>query len=129
MAERHDPNGARDPRGSHGDIVGPGGPYDEDAVVVDMTNAVLLDYSTVSLVGLVRAGGENETGVVLMLEGRVNKTRDRRTRVLYVMNGDGAAAIVTELLGIAKRAERGGDGQLAAELRQRLGERWDEMPT
>lgn len=133
MTDRHDPNlpnlhGARDPRGSHGDIAGPGGPYDKDAVVVDMTNAVILDYSTVSLVGLVRRGEEDETGVALLLEGRVNKTKDR-TRVLYVMNADGAAAIVTELLGIAKRAERGGDGQLAAELRQRLGERWDEMPT
>lgn len=133
MVDRHDPNlpslhGARDPRGRHGDIAGPGGPYDEHAVVVDTTNAVILDYSTVSLIGFVRGGKEDETGVGLMLEGRINRTQDR-TRVLYLMNGDGAAAIVTELLGVAKRAERGGDGQLAAELRQRLGERWDEMPT
>lgn len=129
----NDPNlpnlhGARDPRGSHGDIAGPGGPYDEHAVVVDTTNAVILDYSTVSLIGFVRGGEEDETGVGLMLEGRINRTQDR-TRVLYLMNGDGAAAIVTELLGIAKRAERGGDAQLVAELRQRLGERWDVMPT
>lgn len=133
MVDRHDPNlpnlrGARDPRGSHGDIAGPGGPYDEHAVVVDTTNAVILDYSTVSLVELVRGGRAEETGVALMLEGRINKTQER-TRVLYVMNGDGAAAIVTELLGLAKRAERGGDDRLATELRQRLGERWDEMPT
>jgi len=121
-------HGASDPRGGRGDIAGPGGPYDRDAVVVDTTNAVILDYSTVSIVEVARRGEPDETAVALMLEGRINKTADR-TRVLYVMNGDGAAAIVTELLGIAKRAERGGDGKLAAEFRQRLGDRWDEMPT
>jgi hypothetical protein len=120
-------HGASDPRGSRGDIAGPGGPFDRDAVVVDTTNAVILDYSTVSTVEAVR-GGETETVIALMLEGRVNRSTDR-TRVLYLMNGDGAAAIVTELLGIAKRAERGGDSQLADEFRGRLGERWDEMPT
>jgi hypothetical protein len=129
MDDPHIPNlHSSDPRGKHGDIAGPGGPYDPHAVVVDTTNAVILSYSTVSLVGVARRGEPDETAVALMLEGRVNKTPDE-TRVLYVMNGDGVAALVTQLLGIAKRDERVGDGHLAAELRQRLGERWDEMPT
>jgi hypothetical protein len=109
-----------------GNIAGPGGPYDRDAVVVDTTNAVLLDYSTVSTVEAHR-GHERQIAFAMMLEGRINKTRDR-SRVLYLINADGAAAIVTELLGLAKRAERQGDSALADELRRRLGERWEEMP-
>jgi len=120
-----------DPRRPGGDIAGPGGPYDRDAVVVDTSDAVLLDYSTVSTVELQRRSGPgpaSEVAFALMLEGRVNKTRDR-TRVLYLINADGVAALVTELLGLAKRAENLGDPALADELRRRLGERWDEMPT
>ena len=129
MADPSIPNlHSSDPRGDRGDIAGPGGPYDRHAVVVDTTNAVILSDSTVSLIEVERNGEPNETAVALMLEGRINKTPDR-TRVLYLMNGDGAAAIVTELLGVAKRDERLGVGKLAAELRERLGERWDEMPT
>lgn len=116
-----------DPRRPGGDIAGPGGPHDRDGVVVETTNAVLLDYSTVSTVEVHR-GDEAETAFALMMEGRINKTTDR-SRILYLLNADGAAALVTELLGLAKRAERLGDIQLATELRERLGDRWDEMPT
>ena len=120
----HDPT---DPRRPGGDIAGPGGPYNRDSVVVDTTNAVLLDGTTVSTVET-HLGDEREVAFAMMLEGRVNKTQNR-SRVLYLINADGAAAIVTELLGLAKRAERLGDPTLADELRQRLGERWEEMPT
>lgn len=117
----------QNPRRAGGDIAGPGGPYDQDGVVVDTTNAVLLDFSTVTLVESQRAdGGGREPAVALMLEGRVNK-KTTRTKVLYMLNGDGAAAIVTELLGLAKRAESTAP-QLATEMRAALGERWDEMP-
>lgn len=118
-----------DPRQAGGDISGPGGPHDMDGVVVDTTNAVLLSNSTVTIVEAARRGeARREPVVALMLEGRINKA-PTRTRVLYMMNGDGAAAIVTELLGIAKRAERQGAPELVAEFKAQLGERWDEMPT
>jgi hypothetical protein len=116
-----------DPRRSGGDIAGPGGPYERDGVIIDTTDAVLLDFSTVSTVELHRPN-ESEVGFAMMLEGRVNKSSDR-SRVVYLLNADGAAALVTELLGLAKRAENIGDRRLADKLRKRLGERWDEMPS
>jgi hypothetical protein len=88
-----------DPRKSGGDIAGPGGPHDADSVVVDATNAVLLDSSTVSLVG---SPGESKPYLAVLLEGRINKTTER-ARNLYLMNEDGAAALVAELMALAHR--------------------------
>ncbi|MFE7236118.1 hypothetical protein ACFVAF_37000 [Streptomyces sp. NPDC057596] len=87
-----------DPRKSGGDIAGPGGPHDRNSVIVDTTNAVILDASTVTQV-------ETLTGtpaLAMLLEGRINKTTER-ARNLYLMNEDGAAALVTELIALAHR--------------------------
>lgn len=88
-----------DPRKTGGDIAGPGGPHDRNAVILDTTDAVLLDHSTVTLVET-----PNHTAPVLamLLEGRINKTTDR-ARNLYLLNEDGAAALVTELIALAHR--------------------------
>lgn len=88
-----------DPRKTGGDIAGPGGPHDANAVIIDATNAVLLDHSTVTLVG---SPGQPKPYLAMLLEGRINKTPDR-ARNLYLMNEDGAAALVTELLALAHR--------------------------
>lgn len=88
-----------DPRKSGGNIAGPGGPHDADSVIIDATNAVLLDHSTVSLVG---SPGNPKPYLAVLLEGRINKTTDR-ARNLYLMNEDGAAALVTELIALAHR--------------------------
>ena len=87
-----------DPRKSGGNIAGPGGPHDTNAVIIDTTNAVLLDSSDVCLV---ETGG-GEVVLSMLLEGRINKTSDR-ARNLYLMNEDGAAALVTELIALAHR--------------------------
>lgn len=87
-----------DPRKTGGDIAGPGGPHDHNAVIVDTTDAVLLDSSDVCLV---ETGG-GEVVLSMLLEGRINKTTDR-ARNLYLMNEDGAAALVTELIALAHR--------------------------
>lgn len=88
-----------DPRKTGGDIAGPGGPRDRNSVIVDTSNAVLLDGTTVSLV-------ETRSSAIpvlaLLLEGRINHTTDR-ARNLYLMDGDGAAAIVSELVALAYR--------------------------
>lgn len=88
-----------DPRKSGGDIAGWGGPNDANAVVIDATNAVLLDQSTVTLVG---SPGNPAPYLAVLLEGRINKTPER-ARNLYLMNEDGAAALVTELIALAHR--------------------------
>lgn len=87
-----------DPRKSGGNIAGPGGPHDRNSVIIDSTNAVLLDSTDVCL--METAGGS--VVMAMLLEGRINKTTDR-ARNLYLMNEDGAAALVTELLALANR--------------------------
>ena|SRR5689334_1550614 len=87
-----------DPRKTGGDIAGPGGPHDRNAVILDTTDAVLLDHSNVCL--METAGGS--VVLAMLLEGRINKTTDR-ARNLYLLNEDGAAALVTELLALAHR--------------------------
>lgn len=116
-----------EPRKLGGDIAGPGGPHDRDGVVVDTTNAVLLDFATVSMIETLRAGQEPEVAAAIMLEGRVNKSTDR-TRVVYVVNADGVAALVTELMGLATRAGSAGETSFAQALMEHIDERWGDMP-
>lgn len=112
-----------DPRGLGGDIAGPGGPYDEDAVVVSVEHAVLLDNTNVALIEAHRDGEFVEKALALLMEGRINKTHDR-AKVLFLLNGDGAAALVTELVGIAKRE----GAEFAADFVVAMEERQKEMP-
>lgn len=100
-----------DPRRAGGDIAGPGGPHDRDAVVVDVTDAVLLDYTEVTLIRTGRRSPlgpalDPEPAIGLLLAGRINKTHER-AEILYLLNTDGAAAIVTELLALADRVGPG----------------------
>jgi hypothetical protein len=87
-----------DPRKSGGDIAGPGGPHDRNSVIVDTTNAVILDAATVTEVETI----SGQPGLAMLLEGRIARTPER-ARNLYLMNEDGAAAVVTELLALAHR--------------------------
>ncbi|MFH9426391.1 hypothetical protein [Streptomyces sp. NPDC017529] len=99
MAKRTGRRVSGDPRKSGGDIAGPGGPHDRDSVIIDTTDAVLLDHSTVTLMG---SPGNPTPYLAMLLEGRINRATDR-ARNLYLMNEDGAAALVTELLALAHR--------------------------
>lgn len=111
-----------DPRELGGGIIGPGGPYDKDAVLIDMRNAVILDACEVAIVGGVRDGILDDKPIAaVVLRGRVNKTSDR-VQILFLMNEDGAAGIITQLVGVMSR---GGWGQ---EFKDRLQERMKEMP-
>jgi hypothetical protein len=87
-----------DPRKTGGNIAGPGGPHDRNSVVLDTTDAVLLDSSNVCLMET----GNGSIVLAMLLEGRINKTTDR-ARNLYLMNEDGAAALVSELIALAHR--------------------------
>lgn len=87
-----------DPRKTGGDIAGPGGAHDRNSVIVDTTNAVILDATTVLEVETITG----RPALAMLLEGRIAKTRDR-ARNLYLMEEDGAAALVTELIALAHR--------------------------
>ena len=105
-----------DPRTLPGDIAGPGGPFDEGAVVFDGRNAVLLETIDVG-----RLDGRSELSFGVVLGGRINKSQDR-AQVLYYAPLDGLASIITQLHGVAERS-----GALA-ELHALCSQRWDEMP-
>lgn len=103
MSNRRRP--ATDPRRAGGDIAGPGGPHDRDAVVVDISNAILLDYCEVATVATGRfipGGMESDIRISMVLAGRINKT-DERARILYLFDTEGAAAIISELMAVATR--------------------------
>lgn len=91
-----------DPRSAGGDVAGPGGPAQQNSVVVDTTRAVLLDGSTGVVVHLQRAG-QAEDAYGLMLEGRINKTIER-SRVLYLTDLEGLAKVAAECVSLAGRA-------------------------
>lgn len=112
----------RGPRDLSGDIAGPGGPHDRNAVVVDASEAVLLDYSEVTIVETFRNGQGGDKALGLLLKGRVNKSDDRAS-VLFLLNADGAAAIATEIIGIAGRSS-----EFAPEFLERFQARMGEMP-
>jgi hypothetical protein len=100
--------------------VGPGGAQDRGGVIVDTSNAVLLSDVTVSTID--RSDGDRGFDYfALMLAGRVNQTKDT-AQVLFIMNTDGAAAIVTELLALLARTKQDPEvvGQFIEDLRQRL---------
>lgn len=116
---------SNDPRRVHGEgIVGPGGPRDHDAVLVDATNAVLMDHVAVSMVSPRRVTDNGveagEPVVTLSLGGRINRSQERAEIVFVFDPIDGTAALISELFGLAHRW--GGD-----EFLDRLLERIDEV--
>lgn len=83
-------------------IIG-GSAFGRDDALIDTTAAVLLDGTSVAVVGALRETGA-ETVIALELRGRVNHSTER-SEVLYLLNADGAAGIISELLGLAGRAD------------------------
>lgn len=93
-----------DPRRLPGDIAGPGGPHDDHQVLIDTTNAVILDAAEVAIAH--NASDDTDRGV-LLLAGRINQTQDR-ARTVYLLDEDGMAALVTEIEALMRRAAGAG---------------------
>lgn len=117
--------GTSDPRNLGGDIAGPGGPHDWSAVVLDTRNAVLLEGIDVSLF----TDSKNGESIALLLQGRINRSQDR-AKVLYLFDADGAAALVSELIGLMARASKGPESavELAAMFQVAFEKRMEAMP-
>jgi hypothetical protein len=111
-----------DPRKAGGAYAGPGGPFDRHAVVVDATDAVLLANVGVTVIEPYLDSRPKLPAVGLELSGRINKTGEV-ARILFLMDADGAAAIVSELLGLAQRA-----AGILPDFLPRLLARIDELP-
>lgn len=108
-----------DPRKLGGRIAGPGGPRERNAVVIDTTDAVLLDGLTVSLMEGYTNGEPQGLMFAAQMSGRINKTVDR-AEVLYLMDEDGVAAIVTEILSCASRSGPEVFARVMAEVDRRM---------
>lgn len=102
LARVAQPTGLNDPRRLGGDIAGPSGSRDHGAVVLDTTDAVLLEHTTVCTVDAVRQGAFAEQVIFATLAGRINKKSDH-VQVGFLFGPDGAAAIITELLALGDR--------------------------
>jgi hypothetical protein len=104
-----------DPRGQSTDqpIIG-GTPTGHGDALLDARAAVLLEGVDVVLVNTKR--DQDPVVMMLTLRGRINYAEDVVTHA-YLFNGDGAAAITTELIMLAGRAAGAGetDGKRFAE--------------
>lgn len=100
-------------------IVGPSDPHGRDDHLIDATHAVLVEDITASMI---TEGNRGRMLAALVLSGRINQTQDR-ARVLYVLNADAVAAIMSELVGLLGRAGFG------TEVHAALVERLAEMET
>jgi hypothetical protein len=107
-----------DPRRLGGEISGPGDPFERGGVVVDTRRALLLEQTVVSTVD-----DQAQPTAAIMLTGRINRTPERVT-LLVLVNGDGLAALATEIIGLTLRES----GPLAAEFRAAFEARMAEMP-
>lgn len=109
------PNGNTNPRRLGGGIAGPGGPHDPGAVVIDMTDCVLLDATDICVVDQITAGERQGPAIYLTMQGRINN-RTERAQIGYVFGSDGAAAMICQLLSLAHRAGPGLLGPLVSRL-------------
>jgi hypothetical protein len=100
-------------------IIG-GSPFGQGDARVNVGRAVLLDTVNVVLVGTATWDQGAGRAIGLELGGRVNKSV-ARVQTLFLMDEDGAAAVVTELIGMAGRA---GADQFIADVLRRL----DDLP-
>ena len=104
-----------------------GDPYSRHATSIDMTDALLLDNTTVCLVEGFRTIDETPNSEVLFaveMRGKINK-KDEHARLLVLLNADGAAAIATQLLSCAMRA---GKPEIRDEVVASVIRRWQEAP-
>lgn len=95
-------------------------PFGRDNSVVDTRGAVLPDAVDVATL---TNPSDGRTIYGLELAGKVNQATDR-SDVLYLMDTDGAAAIVSELIGLFDRA----DYDACAEFHRLVDQRLAPLP-
>lgn len=101
-----------------------GDPYAKGGVVIDARGAVLLDSTEVVLVDTKR--DDEPVRMLLRLAGRINYS-DERADTAYFIGTDGAAALVSEIVGLAARAGTV-DERFAHEFQADLQRRMGELP-
>lgn len=108
-----------DSRALGGDIVGPSDvPYERDTQVIDTRRAVLLSGTDCAMM---ENGSDGVRLASILLHGRVNRSTDQ-SRVLYLTDEDGLAAIVSQLVGLAVREGGGFEERFRARMTARMTE-------
>lgn len=97
-----------------------GSPYGRGDSVLDTRGAVLMDHMDVILVD---TKADELPAMALVIEGRVNYGT-RRVKQMYLFGTDGAAGLVSEIVGLAARAGPGFGTDFQADLARRM----DELP-
>lgn len=101
-------------------------PHARGGALLDARSATLLEGTDVVLVD---TKGDEPVVMMMSLSGRVNYSHDRIEHA-YLFGPDGAAALVSELVGLAARAAGGGNhaSRFATEFQERLDQRMSELP-
>lgn len=104
-----------------GDLVDIGdGPFSLGSVVLDLNRAVLLDALQIARVDVAHPEGAGADWITaLVMHGRVNGSPDR-ANVLFLIDTDGAASLVTEILSLAARSGPDAVRALRADIATRL---------
>jgi hypothetical protein len=110
-----------EPRSGGDSVDVAGDPYARGGVVMDTRGAVLMDANEVILVDLKRP--DDPPAMALIIEGRVN-LKAERVKQMYLFGTDGAAGLVTEIIGLAQRA----GGRFATEFLALFDQRMNELP-
>jgi hypothetical protein len=105
-----------------------GDPHAVGGALLDARSAVLLDTVDVALVDT--KADEEPVAMLLALGGRINYADDR-VQHAYLFGPDGAAGLVSELVGLAARAGGAGPAHarlFAEEFQAVLSRRMEELP-
>ena len=108
-----------DPRRPGGRIFGDAAPHTPGDVLVDTTGAVLVDYAQV--VNVIFPGMDHGPVMGALLGGLISQTEER-AEILYLLNGDGGANLVAQLLGLAYAIGPQFEAAFTARVRQLLAE-------
>lgn len=100
-----------DPRKAGGRIISTG-----DDALLDTRRAVIVDGAEVCKVG---NPSDGSAFMALFLEGRLNRTTERAA-ILHLLGPDGAAALVSQLIGLAARMGPAFEGEFRAALDARI---------
>lgn len=100
-----------------------GDPHAKGGTIIDARGAVLLDNTEVVLVDTKR---DEAVAMILRLQGRINYSTERADTA-YLINTDGAASIVSEILGLAARASGADGGRFAEQFQADLDHRMEEL--
>jgi hypothetical protein len=103
-----------------------GDPHARGGAILDARAAVLMDGVEVVLIDTKR---DEPVAMLLALSGRINYATERVEHA-YLFGPDGAAALISELAGLAARAAGGPEHahRFAAEFQTELNRRMDALP-